>query len=67
MDLEASTLAILLQLFEIGEAAGEGKHAEKVLNLCTQMRSKGHAKHLDMARVSFELLTFTWFARSHEY
>ncbi|XP_022644239.1 wings apart-like protein homolog isoform X2 [Varroa jacobsoni] len=52
MDLEASTLAILLQLFEIGEAAGEGKHAEKVLNLCTQMRSKGHAKHLDMARVS---------------
>src|SRR5687768_4070069 len=52
MDLEASTLAILLQLFEITEDPGEGKHREKVLQLCAQMKSKGHAKHLDMNNIS---------------
>lgn len=52
MDLEASTLAILLQLFEITECSGEGKHKEKVLQMCETMRSKGHAKHLRMDNIT---------------
>lgn len=52
MDLEASTLAILLQLFEINDDAGDGNHKEKVFQLCEQMRRKGHAKHLDMSHIT---------------
>ncbi|XP_003741626.1 wings apart-like protein homolog [Galendromus occidentalis] len=52
MDLEASTLAILLQLFEINDDAGEGNHKEKVFQLCEQIRRKGFAKHLDMNHIT---------------
>ncbi|KAL1434489.1 hypothetical protein MTO96_011584 [Rhipicephalus appendiculatus] len=66
MDLDASTLSLMLQLFESDPQQGEGgltttrsssselieRHREKVQQLCEQMQQKGHAKHLNLNRVN---------------
>lgn len=66
MDLDASTLSLMLQLFESDTQQGDGgltstrsssselieRHREKVQQLCEQMQQKGHAKHLNLNRVN---------------
>uniref|UniRef100_A0A2R5L3W0 Putative sister chromatid cohesion protein n=1 Tax=Ornithodoros turicata TaxID=34597 RepID=A0A2R5L3W0_9ACAR len=59
MDLDASTLSLMLQLFE-SDPRGEGsrqapldaKHRDKVHQLCVQMQQKGNAKHLNLNHIN---------------
>lgn len=69
MDLDASTLSLMLQLFESDPQQPEGssprrggcpvsdaKHRDKVQLLCVQMQQKGNAKHLNLNHVNTGML-----------
>ncbi|UYV83202.1 WAPAL, partial [Cordylochernes scorpioides] len=51
MDLEASTLNLMLKLLESGSAPRD-KYTERVFQLCEQLQAKGLAKHINLDDLS---------------